>query len=271
LPAALAARVFKAAGLRSTRAPADVTPSTGVESTVEDLARFASALEREALLPVKARLEMFRPQRGPTGQPLPYALGWFVQYIGGEEVRWHYGQQADASSLLMMLPRRRLTFVVLARSERLSAPFWLQFGDLRWSPVATAFLSGWARVRTDLPEARRVMTQALVALHARRAPEATKSVSQALGLAPALGDAADGALLAAFARSGDPGLRAIGRRIAKRLLAADADHPRTLVDLAVLNLQDGQPAEATRLLQQVLNGKQSTPEIARLARELRLE
>jgi cytochrome c-type biogenesis protein CcmH/NrfG len=66
-------------------------------------------------------------------------------------------------------------------------------------------------------------------------------------------------------------LRAIVRRIAKRLLAADADHPRTLVDLAVLNLQDGQPAEATRLLQQVLNGKQSTPEIARLARELRLE
>jgi CubicO group peptidase (beta-lactamase class C family) len=268
LAGALATRVFKPSGLRHTRAPAGVTPSTGIESTVEDLARFTTAIDRGALLPANARLDMFRPPRGPTGQPLPYALGWFVQYIGGDEVRWHFGQQADASSLLMMLPRKRLTFIVLARSERLSAPFWLQMGDLRSSPVAAAFLTGWARVRIDLAEARRAMTQALVALHQHRTADATKLVSQAVGLAPALGDSADGALLAAFARSGDAGLRTTGRRIAKRLLAVDAEHPRTLVDLAVLNLQDGHPDEAKRLLQQAMAGNRATPEIARLAKEL---
>jgi CubicO group peptidase (beta-lactamase class C family) len=269
--AALAARVFKPAGLRNTRAAANISPSTGVESTVEDLARFATALDRNALLPVNTRLEMFRPMRGPTGQPMPYALGWFVQYIGGEEVRWHFGQQADASSLLMMLPRRRLTFIVLARTDRLSSPFWLQMGDLRWSPFAAAFLTGWARVRIDLGQARRAMMQALIALDARRPADAAKHVSQAVGLAPALGDSADGALLAAFARSGEPGLRATGRRIAKRLLAVDADHPRTLVDLAVLNIQDGQPAEATPLLQRAIAGNRATPEIARLVKELLAE
>ena len=73
-----------------------------------------------------------------------------MQQIGGEHVRWHFGQQADASALLVNLPRRRLTFVLLARTDRLTAPFWHQFGDLRWSPAAAAFLTRWARVRLDL-------------------------------------------------------------------------------------------------------------------------
>lgn len=265
---ALAARVFRPAGLRHTTASARATPSTGVDSTVEDLARFASALERGTLLPPQSRLEMFRPPRGPTGQPLPYALGWFVQYIGGEEVRWHHGQQADGSSLLLMLPRRRLTFVVLARTDRLSAPFWLQMGDVRWSPFAAAFLTGWARVRIDLSEARRAMTQALIALQGARVREARDLAAKAIGLAPALGDAPDGALLAAFARSGDPELRGIGRRVAKRLLSVDPDHPRTLLDLAVLNLQDRQPAEAGPLLDRAVAGSRATPEIERTVKEL---
>jgi CubicO group peptidase (beta-lactamase class C family) len=265
---ALTAGVIKPTRLAQTIAPGRTTPSTGIESSVEDLARFAVALERGPLIPPRARAEMFRPTRGPTGQPLPYALGWFVQYVGGEEVRWHFGQQDDASSLLMMLPRRRLTFVLLARTDRLSAPFWLQFGDIRWSPFAAAFLTGWAKVRIDLPEARRAMTHGLIALQAKRLADARAAVTKALGLAPALGDAADGALLAAFARSGDPELRAIGRRVARRLLAVDADHPRTLLDLAVLNLQDGQPAEAKKLLDQTLSGNRATPEIVRVAKDL---
>jgi hypothetical protein len=268
LHVALAAHVFKPAGLRQTIAPARMTPSTGIESTVEDLARFAAALERGSLLTATSRLDMFRPVRGPTAQPFPYALGWFVQYVGGEEVRWHFGQQADASSLLLMLPRRRLALVILARTDRLSAPFWLQMGDVRWSPFAAAFLTAWARVRIDLAEARRVMTQALVAMHASRSAEARPLVSRALGLAPALGDAPDGTLLAAFARSRDAELRAAGRRIAKRLLSVDADHPRTLLDLAVLALQDGQRDQARKLLQQLVSNRHVSPELLRTAQEL---
>ena len=265
---ALAAQVFRPAGLRHTTATARTTPSHGIESTVEDLARFAAAVERGTLLSGRLRTEMFRPARGPTGQALPYALGWFVQYVGGHEVRWHFGQQEGSSSLLMMLPRQRLALVVLARTDRLSAPFWLQMGDIRWSPVASAFLTAWARVRVDLPEARRVMTRALMALHASRRADARAAVAKALVLAPALGDAADGALLAAFARSGDAELRASGRRIAKRLLAVDARHPRTLLDLAVLNLQDGHTDEAAKLLEQVVADGRAPPEILRTTEAL---
>jgi CubicO group peptidase (beta-lactamase class C family) len=265
---ALAARILRPSGLRHTLAPPRATPSEGLESTVEDLARFASAVERGTLLAAASRQEMFRLQRGPTGQALPHALGWFVQYIGGEEVRWHFGQQSESSALLLMIPRRRLTFVLLARTDRLSAPFWLQLGDVRWSPFASVFLTGWGRVRIDLAEARRAMMQAFAAIHAHRGEDARGHVARATVLAPALGDTADGALLAAFARSGHQELRAAGRRIGRRLLAVDAEHPRTLLDLAVLNLQDRQAAEARRLLQQVTGGNAAPPEILRVAADL---
>lgn len=262
---AMLASVVRPAGLRDVRIPASATPSQGVEASVEDLARFASAVERGPLLSARSRSEMFRPARAPTGRALPSAPGWFVQYLGGEEARWHFGQDAGASALLLMLPRRRLTLAVLARTDRLSAPFWLQMGDVRWSPVAAAFMSAWPRIRIDLAEARRVMTSALIALHdggGRGAAEARALVDKATGLAPALGDSPDGALLAAFARSGDARIRAVGRRIAKRLLATDLNHPRTLFDLAVLEQEDGQLDEARRLLMRVAASAQSPPEIA---------
>jgi CubicO group peptidase (beta-lactamase class C family) len=271
LPVALAADVIRPLGLRHTIAGASVTASSGLESTVEDLARFAAALERGAVLSPLSLTEMFRPPRSPSGRAFPYALGWFVDQVGGEQVRWHFGQEQEVSGLMLMLPRRRLAFVVLARTDRLSAPFWLQFGDLRWSPAAAAFLAAWARIRLDLPEARRLMIQALIALAKGDRARGAALAKKASVLAPALINTADPALLAAFARSGERDLREMGRRTARRLLDIDPDHPRVLLDLAVLNLQDGQPAEAARLLRKILVDRQASPEIERTTKELLAE
>ena len=155
---------------------------------------------------------------------------------------------------------------MLARGDRLNAPFWLASGDVRWSPAAYAFLSAWARVRVDLPEARRVMLDAIVALSKGRAAEGAALAKRASVIAPPLTNA-DPVLLAVFARSGDRDLRQMGRRMARRLQDADRDHPRVLFDLAVLNLEDGQPEEARRLANQILADRQATPEIERAARE----
>jgi len=268
LPEALVADVIKPLGLRHTVAGSGVTASEGLESTVEDVAQFAAGIERGAILSPASTAEMFRAPRAGTGRAFPSALGWFVQQIGGEQVRWHFGQQADASGLLINLPRRRLTFVVLARGDRLTAPFWLQFGDLRWSPAAASFLSAWARVRIDLPEARRIMMDAVVALSKGARAEGVALAKRASVIAAPLANGPEPVLLAVFARSGDRELREMGRRIARRLLETDADHPRVLLDLAVLNLQDGQAEEGTRLLGKILADKQFTPEIERTVKEL---
>jgi CubicO group peptidase (beta-lactamase class C family) len=268
LPEALAAGILKPLGLRHTIAGSGVTASDGIESTVEDVARFAASIERGAFLSSSSTADLFRAPRGGTGRPLPAALGWFVQQIGGEQVRWQFAHQADASGLLVNLPRRRLTFVILARGDRLSAPFWLAFGDLRWSPAAAAFLSAWARIRMDLPEARRMMMEAIVALSKGARAEGAALAKRASVIAAPLASGPEPVLLAAFARSGDVELRETGRRIARRLLEADADHPRVLLDLAVLNREDGQGAEARRLLDKILADKQATPEIERAAKDL---
>lgn len=265
---ALAAEVIRPLGLRHTVAGSGLTPSEGLESTVEDVVRFAAGIERGAILSAASTAEMFRAPRAGTGRGFPHALGWFVQQIGGEQVRWQFGQQPGASGLLVNLPRRRLTFVVLAHGDHLTAPFWLSFGDLRWSPAAVAFLSAWARIRVDLPEARRLMTEAIVALSKSQRAEGVALAKRAAVIAPPLVNGSDPVLLAAFARSGDRELREMGRRIARRLLEADADHPRALLDLAVLNLQDGEAADATRLLKEILSDHQATPEIEREVRDL---
>lgn len=265
---ALEADVLRPAGMRHTAAGARTTPSTGVQSTVEDLARFAIALGAGRLLKSASLAAMFRAPRHEGGHPFPYALGWFVQAIGGEQVRWQYGRDADSSALFLTLPRRRLAFVLLARTDRLSAPFWLQFGDLRWSPAAVAFFDRWAGLRVDLASARRTMRDALVAFGMDRRRRGVELAEQAAVLAPPLVNAADPVLLAVFARSGDAKLRDTGRRIAHRLLDADAGQPRVLLDLAVLELQDHHADVAADLLKRLLDGGQATPEIEATAREL---
>lgn len=274
LAQALSSLVLRPSGLHNTREGATLSAASGLLSTVEDVVHLTTQLERGRIVSLNSLARMFEVSGISTRDSTPYAYGWFVQRIGREEVRWHFGQQADASSLLLWLPHRRLTFVVLARGDRLSSPFWLQMGDLLWSPAAVAFLSGWARVPIEDFEARRLMLDALIALAIGDRERATRLATRAAGRAPTLLGSDDHlslaplSLLAAFARSGASPLRELGRSIARRTLALDPGQPRALVDLAVLNLQDGHAEEARKLLQRVIESRQASPEIDQLAREL---
>src|SRR6185436_18010929 len=76
-----------------------------------------------------------------AGERIPYGLGWFVQDIEGERVVWHYGLWGDSfSSLILKVPARGLTVVLIANSDGLSAKFPLAAGDVMVSPFAAAFL-----------------------------------------------------------------------------------------------------------------------------------
>ena len=58
------------------------------------------------------------------GQPLPTGLGWFVQNVEGRPVVWSFGVVKDAwSSMILKLPNQDVTFILLANSDGLSAPF----------------------------------------------------------------------------------------------------------------------------------------------------
>lgn len=121
---------------RATTALTAADASTGIVSTVQDLARFDSALDAGVLLSPDTR-------NGAWTQawPLPTGLGWFVQAYNGEVLVWQFGLVRDGySSLILKVPNRRLTVIMLANSDGLTAPFTLEAGDVTTSVFARLFL-----------------------------------------------------------------------------------------------------------------------------------
>ena len=75
--------------------------------------------------------------------PLPHGLGWFVQTYRGEPVVWQFGMGANASSsLVMTLPARGITLVLVANSDGLAKPATLAAGDITVVAVRASVLPG---------------------------------------------------------------------------------------------------------------------------------
>jgi len=128
---------------RTELAPAGITAGGGLVSTVRDLAKFDAGLEAEEgpLLDPDTRAAAWTPAPLLAGTPSPMGLGWFVQTYKGERLVWHFGSVPNAySSLVLKLPARKLTFILLANSDGLSSPFDLQEGDVTKSLFASLFL-----------------------------------------------------------------------------------------------------------------------------------
>jgi CubicO group peptidase (beta-lactamase class C family) len=123
----------------------------GLVSTVRDLARFDAALGSGVsdsdllgsgvLLADETLAAAWSPAAGRGGVASPMGLGWFVNNYRGERVVWHFGYvQNGYSSLILKVPSRGLTFIILANGDGLSAPFQLESGDVTRSLFATVFL-----------------------------------------------------------------------------------------------------------------------------------
>jgi CubicO group peptidase (beta-lactamase class C family) len=133
---------------RATRVESDGRPldaATGAVTSVADLARFDGALSNFALLD-RATLRAAWSRAASNGAVLPTGLGWYVQsYRNGsntdEPLVWQFGMIKDAaSSLIIKLPNRDVTLILLANSDGLSAPFALENGDVTTSLFAKTFL-----------------------------------------------------------------------------------------------------------------------------------
>jgi len=134
---------YRIAGGKATRS--DVPPplldaSTGIVTTVRDLEKFDLALRDNLLLSPQTRLAAWT-NITVGGVVLPTGLGWFVQNYEGQTVVWQFGLARDAwSSLILKVPNRDLTFILLANSDGLSAPFALENGDITTSAFAKLFM-----------------------------------------------------------------------------------------------------------------------------------
>jgi CubicO group peptidase (beta-lactamase class C family) len=123
-----------------------LTPASGLISTVIDLEKFDLALKHGDVLRPDAMAYAWTPPTDANGQRLPHAYGWFVQSYNGEPIVWQFGVSDNASSsMLITVPRRGLTLILLANSQGLARPFSLAAGDVTVSPFARLFLSIFVR------------------------------------------------------------------------------------------------------------------------------
>jgi len=123
-----------------------LTPASGLISTVRDLAQFDTALKRGVLLLPESLAVAWTPPLDQNGVRLPHGLGWFVQSYNGERIIWQFGVSDNASSsMIITVPGRGITLILLANSQGLARPFSLAAGDAIVSPFARVFLSFFVR------------------------------------------------------------------------------------------------------------------------------
>jgi CubicO group peptidase (beta-lactamase class C family) len=132
--------------------PAIFNCSGGMISSPTDVARYSIALDQGQFLKPASLARAFTPTKSTDGTVLPYGLGWFVTEQGGVKLVWHYGMWTANSALIIKVPDRKLTFVLLASSDRLSKTFRLGSGQLMNSPFACAFMEGFVLGDASLPD-----------------------------------------------------------------------------------------------------------------------
>jgi CubicO group peptidase (beta-lactamase class C family) len=135
-------RLDRGQPIRTTVPPLAADASTGAITSALDLAVFDNALRVPGRFLSRDATTLAWTQ---AGNSMPTGLGWFVQNYNNEPLVWQFDLTRDvASSLIVKLPARDLTFIVLANSDGLTRTSNLSTGDALSSPFVQLFLRFFA-------------------------------------------------------------------------------------------------------------------------------
>lgn len=130
-------------GISKVAYPSNFSTAAGLTSSINDMLKYAVAYEGTALLTDDLKTKVFSPMISKSGKTLPYGLGWFIQEKEGIKLTWHYGYWVGMSSLIIRVPDKKITFVLMSNSDMLSSPYPLGNGDIWVSPYAKEFLKSF--------------------------------------------------------------------------------------------------------------------------------
>lgn len=136
---------------RPTTYPTYFGAAAGLTASALDYAAFSMAMDRDAFIRPATKALAYTPVVSPTGETFPYGLGWFSTTYKSARIIWHYGLWTANSSLIVKVPDRELTFVVLANTDALSSLYPLGSGRLDTSPWARIFLDTFVIGSVSLP------------------------------------------------------------------------------------------------------------------------
>lgn len=124
--------------------PYGLDASGGMVSSARDLARFEAELDdniNNVPISLSTLNKMWTPFMLETGAAAPTGQGWFVQTNSQERLVWTFGHIPDAASaLIVKMPSKRLTLVLLSNSGGLASTYEFEKGDVTTSPFVRIFL-----------------------------------------------------------------------------------------------------------------------------------
>jgi D-alanyl-D-alanine carboxypeptidase len=119
--------------------------ASGLVATARDLYEFESSVDQGEPLSRSTLDQMWSQAVVVDGNgnriATPTGLGWFVQFVAGEKLVWTFGHIPDASSaLILKMPRKNLTLIMLSNSGGLANGYNFEQGDVTTSPFVKVFL-----------------------------------------------------------------------------------------------------------------------------------
>jgi len=111
-------------------------PGYGMMSSVADLVKYSNALDKGQII----SKERYKIITTPFYKGSPYGMGWFTTLFEGLEMHWAYGYGNNDAALVLKIPAKNLTLVLLSSCDMPSATLWLGYGNPLNSPVVTSFI-----------------------------------------------------------------------------------------------------------------------------------
>ncbi|TPE43264.1 serine hydrolase domain-containing protein [Pontibacter mangrovi] len=97
--------------------PSWTYPAGGLFSSIDDLAKWAVALDKNTLLKPEVAAQMWTAAKLRDGKNAPFGVGWIVDKHNGEKATGHSGGPALAD--IVRLPERKITAIVLTNQLEL--------------------------------------------------------------------------------------------------------------------------------------------------------
>ena len=114
-------------------------PGFGMMSSLSDLVTFSSALDKSIII----TRERYKRMTTPFYKGSPYGLGWFTFNFEGFDVHWAYGYGDSNSAILLKVPSKNLTLILLSSCAIPSESTRLGYGNPFNSPIVDSFFRNY--------------------------------------------------------------------------------------------------------------------------------
>lgn len=123
-------------------------PGYGMLSSVNDLLKYSHGLDNETIL----SKERYKKITSPFYPGSVYGQGWFTTNFEGLKMFWAYGLGGSDAAILLKVPSKNLTLIMLSSCSLLNGTTRLGYGNPLNSPFVCSFIRNFVLNQPDLKQ-----------------------------------------------------------------------------------------------------------------------